>query len=311
MGSPRINYPDASASEEALRGKQVEALTQQNQMLMESYQQQKALEPLFYEAAGLVPTKDEKGKIVGFTKAPLTEEQQLQNEINKLELTRSKQALAGELPLDPAVERQFTEAGTDLEERMLRQYGGNWRDTTSGRTAMANYAQRKAETVSALQHGDIGMYEGLSMARQGQLDAQTQQLLQRASFVPGSLAQGGLTFGQSAAGYTPLLAQIQEDRKGSMMQDYYRMQIPTSYQRWGQSGGALGMVISDKRLKKIIARLWTDMRGFGVYLFRYIWGPTLHLGVIAQEVAPIVPEAVVATPSGLLVVDYTRLFEEN
>jgi hypothetical protein len=74
-------------------------------------------------------------------------------------------------------------------------------------------------------------------------------------------------------------------------------------------GGSLAgnFFSSDRRLKRDVVRIGTRPDGLGVYLFRYIWSPILHAGVMAQEVLRVKPEAVVRMPSGYLAVNYGAL----
>lgn len=62
---------------------------------------------------------------------------------------------------------------------------------------------------------------------------------------------------------------------------------------WGAiAGGALGL-LSDVRAKEDIERIGThDELGVGVYKYRYIGDPTPQIGVMAQEVEQVKPEAV-------------------
>jgi len=65
---------------------------------------------------------------------------------------------------------------------------------------------------------------------------------------------------------------------------------------------------SDIRLKRDIALVGRRGDGLGVYSFKYLWSDTTYVGVIAQEVALIHPEAVAHDAlSGYLAVDYGRL----
>jgi outer membrane immunogenic protein len=89
----------------------------------------------------------------------------------------------------------------------------------------------------------------------------------------------------------------------------------------GQAGGAWGnsaradytssartLVISDIRLKRDIALVGHRGDGLGLYRFKYLWSDNLYVGVMAQEVALLYPEAVARDPlSGYLSVDYRRL----
>lgn len=57
---------------------------------------------------------------------------------------------------------------------------------------------------------------------------------------------------------------------------------------------ALGAAaISDRRLKRDIARVGTHALGFGIYQFRYLWDDTLRVGAMADEVELVLPEAVI------------------
>jgi hypothetical protein len=47
--------------------------------------------------------------------------------------------------------------------------------------------------------------------------------------------------------------------------------------------------------------------GIGLYGYRYIWSDQVYVGVMAQEVAEIVPDAVMYGDDGYLRVDYARL----
>ena len=72
------------------------------------------------------------------------------------------------------------------------------------------------------------------------------------------------------------------------------------------SGGTT-TIKSDRRLKTGIVRVGTHPAGFGVYLFRYLWSDTEHVGVLAQEVLDVLPHAVVRGADGYLRVNYGLL----
>ena len=63
---------------------------------------------------------------------------------------------------------------------------------------------------------------------------------------------------------------------------------------------------SDRRLKRNIKRIGTHRLGIGVYEFDYIWGEHA-VGVMADEVETVMPDAVITGPSGFKMVDYGRL----
>lgn len=75
---------------------------------------------------------------------------------------------------------------------------------------------------------------------------------------------------------------------------------------------AMGM-FSDSRAKENVVEVGRHPAGFNLYLFDYKAefqaeaGAGRKFGVMAQEVAQIVPEAVMADESGYLRVDYAKL----
>jgi outer membrane immunogenic protein len=80
---------------------------------------------------------------------------------------------------------------------------------------------------------------------------------------------------------------------------------------WGDSTSATytsAIFISDARLKRDVTLVGHLDDGLGLYRYRYLWSDTFYVGVMAQEVALIHPDAVVR--DGLddyLRVDYGRL----
>ncbi|MDA9401106.1 tail fiber domain-containing protein [Bradyrhizobium sp. CCBAU 45389] len=66
-------------------------------------------------------------------------------------------------------------------------------------------------------------------------------------------------------------------------------------------------VTSDRRLKRDISRLGCLDSGICLYRFHYLWDDTFYIGVMAQEVERIVPNAVVHGPDGYLRVRYDLL----
>ena len=67
------------------------------------------------------------------------------------------------------------------------------------------------------------------------------------------------------------------------------------------------MVVSDVRAKKDIAPVGKLGSGLGLYRFRYIGGDKIFVGVMAQEVEAIRPDAVIRGDDGFLRVNYARL----
>lgn len=69
----------------------------------------------------------------------------------------------------------------------------------------------------------------------------------------------------------------------------------------------LKLPVSDIRLKRDILEVARLDNGLGLYRYRYLWSDEVYVGVMAQEVASIVPVAAVSGPDGYLRVNYGRL----
>ena len=68
-----------------------------------------------------------------------------------------------------------------------------------------------------------------------------------------------------------------------------------------------GLVYADVRLKRDVRQMATLDNGIKLYRYRDRWNPTVFVGVLAQEVVEVVPEAVSKDADGYLLVDYRRL----
>ena len=67
---------------------------------------------------------------------------------------------------------------------------------------------------------------------------------------------------------------------------------------------------SDRRLKTDVSQIDSLSNGLGVYRYRYVWegqGQPEHIGVMADEVARIMPEALGPVVMGFNTVDYSKL----
>lgn len=71
---------------------------------------------------------------------------------------------------------------------------------------------------------------------------------------------------------------------------------------------AKAFAASDIRVKTNIERVGTLPSGLALYAFDYVWGGPRQVGVMAQEAALMVPNAVIETDSGMLMVDYARIW---
>jgi len=74
----------------------------------------------------------------------------------------------------------------------------------------------------------------------------------------------------------------------------------------GKAGMGLGNMFSDRRLKKNIKKISTRPDGLNVYEFDYIWGGGRQVGLMAQEVQGVYPDAV-SESDGYLMVNYSKV----
>lgn len=74
----------------------------------------------------------------------------------------------------------------------------------------------------------------------------------------------------------------------------------------GKLGMGFGSAFSDIRLKKNIKKIGTRNDGLGVYEFDYVWGGGRQVGLMAQEVQQVYPDAV-SERGGYLMVDYGKV----
>lgn len=94
-----------------------------------------------------------------------------------------------------------------------------------------------------------------------------------------------------------------------LVNQQYQSQLQNAQSTNGGLFGLLGAgvsLFSDRRLKRDIRRVGTLDNGLPVYAYRYVTGGPIMLGLMADEVADIIPEAVSLHESGYAMVDYGR-----
>jgi hypothetical protein len=81
----------------------------------------------------------------------------------------------------------------------------------------------------------------------------------------------------------------------------------TAAARIGIPLGGIGAVASDMRLKRDIALVGRHADGINLYRYRYLWSDQIFVGVMAQEVEAVMPQAVMRGEDGYLRVAYDQL----
>jgi hypothetical protein len=156
-----------------------------------------------------------------------------------------------------------------LQQQIDQQYGRLAGLTSLGQQSAAGVGTAGMQTgarISGL-YGDIGAAQAGESLAQGQAFSSVLNL--PAQFLG---AQYGATAGRAGTAMTP----------------------------------GLGNIFSDIRLKKNIQRIGTRSDGLGVYEFEYTWGGGRQIGLMAQEVLGIYPDAV-GQSGGYLTVDYSKV----
>jgi Chaperone of endosialidase len=99
-----------------------------------------------------------------------------------------------------------------------------------------------------------------------------------------------------------------QNRDNMLMQQYQSKVQRNNAMMGGLFGlGSAAVKFSDRRLKKNIVRLGTLPNGLNVYRYSMIWDNKNHIGVMADEVKEIAPNAVHRNASGFDIVDYGSL----
>ena len=161
-----------------------------------------------------------------------------------------------------------------LQQEIEKQYGRLGGLTSLGQTTTQNLAQ--LGQASAAGTATAGLRTGADIANlMGQ---------QGAARAGAELAQG-----QAFANVLNLPAQFLGMQYGAKV---------------GTPG--FGNIFSDRRLKHNIVKIGTRPDGLGVYEFEYIWGGGRQIGLMAQEVQGVYPDAV-GEAGGYLTVNYSKV----
>jgi len=176
--------------------------------------------------------------------------------------------------------------------------------------ALAQFRPQMLQQEIATQYGRLGGLTSL-----GQLTSQN--LAQIGQSSAAGTATAGLRTGADIAG---LMGQQGAARAGAELAQGQAfanvLNLPAQFlgAQYGATAGktgtamtpGLGNIFSDIRLKKNIQRIGTRSDGLGVYEFEYTWGGGRQIGLMAQEVLGIYPDAV-GQSGGYLTVDYSKV----
>lgn len=94
---------------------------------------------------------------------------------------------------------------------------------------------------------------------------------------------------------------------GGGTQQSYDQQVPFDFRANDAFGGGRVVAVSDSRLKKDIVKVGMLTDDIALYSFRYLWSDEVFVGVMAQDLLAVRPDAVVTSASGFYAVDYGAL----
>ena len=202
--------------------------------------------------------------------------------------------------------------------------------------ALGQFRPQMLEREIALQYGRLGGLTNLGQTT-------TQNIAQLGQSSAAGTASAGLQTGARIAGLEGQIGSAQaggELASGKALSGVFNLPAQFLGMQYGMQGGAPGfgslfgggggggeaiyanspfnnlqdpggiaqtnIGFSDRRLKTNIHRISTRSDGLGVYEFEYIWGGGKHIGLMAQEVLGIYPDAV-GSVGGYYTVDYSRV----
>ena len=216
-GGSDIDFPEPTQEEQQLQQAQLANLRFSQALLQEQARQQELLAPFLFESAGIRPITDEQGRIVSFERTEPTEEESLLQELNldvlrrtqarlaeqeegplaarrrAVEeglLERSEAALAGELPISPA-----------LEDELTATLGPEYETTTPGIEALDRFRRTSTSLREEARRGQLTLAEGLGLARGAANLQREQQPLANLGFFGefGRMGRAGVQGQQNAA----------------------------------------------------------------------------------------------------------------
>ena len=227
--------------------------------------------------------------------------------------------------LEPSLARQRTSTETQLINQGLRPGSEAYNNAIN----LLGQQETDARTQAVLQglNLDIGAnQQGFGQAlesgkfgnvAQQQALAEAIQLRQLplneiTALMSGSQIQNPQFGAYSGATVAPAPVFAGAQAQGAFEQNKYNQQVAQDnaataglYSLGGAALGAPVGTFSDRRLKSNIVRLGTHPIGIGIYEYDIFGGR--QIGVMAQELLEVMPDAVHQHPSGYLMVDYGRL----
>lgn len=199
--------PNSTQSQsDALRAAQLGLINQQRDIATEMLRRQNLLEPSLLAQQGYEQILDPNtGQVTGYRPTQAFQQQQdANNQINDLMRTRTLAALKGDLPVDPALEKQIEQSRATLGDTLRSNLGAGYETSTPGIQALAEFDRNAAGLRYGAQRDQLTTGEGIQLQQQ-QVQNQINQArfgsVVGASQLPASAASA---LASAGTGYTPI-----------------------------------------------------------------------------------------------------------
>lgn len=311
MGGKTV-VPGASPEEKALQKSQAELLATQTDIIKQQRQQQAVLLPFLAEQQGFNVETDENGNITKISKTP-SEVDDMQKDLEKQLTQRSLDALAGNLPVDPGLERDLKTQETTLRDRLSSQFGPGYESSSPAIEALSKNSESANALRASARTGQLTLAEQLGITRQQQDQFSNQSSLDalRQGSVGDPLTLAG-AFGQTAAGFgqaqNPYIQQRSMQAQASAgnanrTASIIGAGIGAAGSIFGSTAGS-AFLFSDERLKSDAVVLMT--RDDGLPIYEYTIDGERRIGMFAGDVEELYPD-IVGSRFGYKTVNYEAL----
>lgn len=280
--------PKPTAEERALQKSQAELLNLQTEILKQQRSQQAVLLPFLAEQEGFQVETDKDGNITKISKTP-SELDNMKKDLEQQLTKRSLDALAGNLPVSPGLERDLKAQETTLKEKLSSQLGPGFETSSPGIEAL----QKQHESADVLREGartaqlTLAEQLGITREQQNQFSQQSSQDVLRQSSIGDPLTLAG-AFGQTASGFGKAQEPFIAQRQMQLQANIANAQSKSSM--FGAGIGLIGSLFSDERLKS--DAIVISMRPDGIPIYKYKMDGVERIGMFAGDVEKVYPHAV-------------------
>lgn len=290
MGT-KVEAPEVTPEERELQRNQAELLALQRTIITEQRAQNRILLPFLAEQEGFDVTVDENGVITGITqRAEETAKRAQTAEIERLLGERSLAALRGELPVDPALEKDLEVQEEELRNQLAQQFGPGFETSSPGIEALEEFRRTSEILRSGARTGQLTLAEQLGITReqQNQFKRQSSQDVIRTSAIGDPLTFAG-AFGQTARGFGQAQVPFIQQRQMQLQANVANAQ--SSMGMLGAGIGLIGSLFSDEEGKTDLVLVSHLPNGIPLYEYTHKGTGERMVGVLASDVEKVRPGA--------------------